>query len=395
MQINYWFRKSTKNPELGNLQAVIKIDGVESKPFSTGIDCEKKNWNHDHKCFEGKGSAQKEKALHNFEQRMRMILTTLEAENPNQFIHPSKMIELHRNDKASRKKPQEIFTMPDAIRFYNDLRKELNKAGQLDDETLENDTKYANNVLKFLREKNRITKAAVDFDLSVMDEFIHYMKVLGRKPYYINRHIMWIKSVHKQAYKRNKISFKPVEDMDLLKVKQELPKVLEPWEVDKVYEYKFKKSLQEVADAWVFCQETSFSYADYISLRDEFLNVDDEGIYWIIFPRDKVEENNYMTPLSARALEIIDKYGGSLEGLPKRSNQTMNASLKEIAKYAGVNSKLHFHMARKSYVHNALNYKGMRDVTIAQTVGWSDTKMLKVYARINRVSIVREFFKKE
>jgi hypothetical protein len=42
MQINYWFRKSTKNPELGNLQAVIKIDGVESKPFSTGIDCEKK-----------------------------------------------------------------------------------------------------------------------------------------------------------------------------------------------------------------------------------------------------------------------------------------------------------------------------------------------------------------
>jgi site-specific recombinase XerD len=123
-----------------------------------------------------------------------------------------------------------------------------------------------------------------------MDEFIHYMKVLGRKPYYINRHIMWIKSVHKQAYKRNKISFKPVEDMDLLKVKQELPKVLERWEVDKVYEYKFKKSLQEVADAWVFCQETSFSYADYISLRDEFLNVDDEGIYWIIFPREKVEK---------------------------------------------------------------------------------------------------------
>jgi integrase len=101
-----------------------------------------------------------------------------------------------------------------------------------------------------------------------------------------------------------------------------------------------------------------------------------------------------MTPLSDRALEIIKKYGGSLAGLPKRSNQTMNVNLKEIAKYAGVNSKLHFHMARKSYVHNALNYKGMRDVTIAQTVGWSDTKMLKVYARINRNAIIKEFFKK-
>ncbi|MDI9865678.1 hypothetical protein QM480_15140 [Flectobacillus sp. DC10W] len=217
MQLNYWFRKSTKNPELGNLQAVIKIDGVESKPFSTGIDCEKK-WNHFHKCFEGKGSAQKEKALHNLEQRMRTILTTLEAEFPNEFIHPSKIVEIHRNDKASRKKPQDVFTMPDAIRFYNTLRQELNEAGQLDDETLENDFKYGKNVLKFLKETNRMSKAAVDFNLSVMDEFIHYMKVLGRKPYYINRHIMWIKSIHKQAYKRDKIGFKPVEDMDLLTI---------------------------------------------------------------------------------------------------------------------------------------------------------------------------------
>ena len=34
----------------------------------------------------------------------------------------------------------------------------------------------------------------------------------------------------------------------------------------------------------------------------------------------------------------------------------------------------------------------MREITIAQIMGWSTTKPLKIYARINKNAIVKEFF---
>lgn len=394
MEIIYWFRKSDRNPEAGTLQAQIRIDGVVSKPFTTGIDCLRKNWNVEEKCFEGKNSSQKEKALKAFERRMYDILSTLEAQTPNKFIHPAKIIEVHRKDRQKNKEVIKFFTMPDAFRLYSKLREELSNAEQLDSETLESDQKYIKNILRFLEETKRLTLPATSINESVMDEFVHWMLVKKRTNYYINRHLMLVKRVQKLCHKRGLMDFLPVDGMGNLKVKEKLPVVLEPWEVEKLCNHQFPEALQAVADAWIFCQETSFAYTDYVSLKNEYLQEDDEGIVWIVRERNKTDER-HLVPLSDRALQIIAKYGGDLESLPRRCNQTVNSYLKEIAKYAGVNPKLNFHMARKTFVHNSLNYKGMRDVTIAQTVGWSSTKMLKVYARINRESIKREFFGKK
>jgi site-specific recombinase XerD len=394
MQISYWFRKSESksNTQKGTIQAEIKIDGVKSPPFSTEITCERHNWDVQEKCFVGKNSSTREKALRNFELRMRQILSSLEEQSPNEFIHPKKIIEVHKHDKAQNRNLAKIFTMPDAIKFYNNLRSELAKSDKLSDETTDSDTKYSKNVLKFLKDTNRISKAAAGFDQAVMDEFVHWMNVRKMTPYYINRHIMYIKAVHKQAYKRDVIKYKPIQETKLLKVKQKLPVVLEPWEVERIYTYQFKESLQVVADAWIFCQETSLSYKDYYNLKNNNLEEDSDGVIWIILDRQKTGETQ-MIPLSQIALDIIQKYGIS-DQLPRRSNQTMNVNLKEIAKYCDIDKDLKFHTARKSFVHKALNYKGMRDVTIAQTVGWSDTKMLKYYARINREAIKKEFFEK-
>lgn len=393
MQIKYWFRKSRTSAEIGAIQAVITIDGVSSTPISTGIQTERKNWNGDTYSFEGKGSAAKEKALHQFEIRMKMILQSLEAENPGEFIHPTKIAEVHLSDKLANKAPLKRFTMSDAIRLHLKLRRELMQAGHFTAETIENDEKYANNVIKFLRETGKLALAATSFNTVVETEFKHYMLTQGKASYYINRHLMFIKKCHKAALDNGHIKVLPLNESPLLKVKQKDPIVIEPWVVRKIEKTKFNSTLQPVADAWLFCQETSFAYIDYMSLKNDYLEQDDEGQHWIVIPRDKTENKHY-TPMSKKAMAIVEKYG-SLEQLPRRANSTMNKNLKEIAKFAEVDIALQFHMSRKAFAHNSLNYREMQDITVASAMGLRDTKTLKYYARVSKQRIKSEFFKKE
>lgn len=391
MDVYYWYRKSAKEPDKGTIYGVVRIDGIVSVPFSTGLKVERKNWNANEQTFEGKGSALLEAKKSVLEKRLREILQQLQEDAPRTQIDPNSVIDVHRNLKAMSK-AEKSFNFQEVIRMYIKHQEELVRVGKLAADTIEGYIKRQKNIVMFLESKKYNKIPTIGFDEQIADEFQHWMHLRRMSQYYINKHLVLIKTIQSFAVRKKIALFRPLEKYKLVTVKEKLPVPLQITEIKKVEEFKFNKLLQPVADAWLFCAETSLAYTDYMTLTNAMLAEDEDGTFWIQKHRNKSEQLQ-LIPLSAKAIAIIQKYGGELESLPRYCNQTMNSYLKEIAKFAGVNEKLHFHMARKTFAHISLNHKKMREATIAQVMGWSTTKELKVYARLNQQAIKEEFFK--
>lgn len=391
MEIYFWFRKSTTSNLHGSLSCVIRIDGIESVPFSTKIKTEKKNWNAKSQCFEGKGSATKEHAKESLISRLFQIHRELLSEKNGEQIFPDDVRIRHIELSEKTQKTPSGFV--DVLNKYLENQTKLAKSGAMEMNTIKTYGVKINCITKFLKSINKSKISCKDFDDYMADAFEHHLLIAGRKQSYINSCIIIIATAQKFAHKKRWINTKPLDGYKCKVVKKETPVVLEPLEIQKIQNYKFEYPLERVADAWLFCQETSLAFSDYMGLLNDMISMDEQGHYWIEKKRKKTDELQVI-PLSEKALEIISKYGGTLEQLPRFCAATACQSLKKILKLVGITKKnVTWHTSRKSWANNSLNYKEMSDVTIAKVMGWSSTAQLKIYARINKTAISRQFFK--
>ena len=117
--------------------------------------------------------------------------------------------------------------------------------------------------------------------------------------------------------------------------------------------------LREVRDCFVFCCYTGYAYKDAANLTPEHIGVGITGRKWIYTSRQK-NENVSNVPLLEHAQEIIDRYQNhpvcvnKNRLLPMKSNQKLNAYLKELADICGINKTLTTHMARHTFATTVL-----------------------------------------
>ncbi len=103
-----------------------------------------------------------------------------------------------------------------------------------------------------------------------------------------------------------------------------------------------------VRDVFVFACYTRLSYSDIAKLGHQHLHRGDDGEDWIITDRSKTS-SRCRIPLLPIAMKILKKYRNYppnvSEGLllPVRSNQKMNAYLKELADICGIKKNLSMH----------------------------------------------------
>lgn len=147
------------------------------------------------------------------------------------------------------------------------------------------------------------------------------------------------------------------------------------------------ESLARVRDMFVLQMATGLAYADVAVLKNEDIQVAEDGTYYIV--KDRVKTGTtYTTVILPFGVDIIKKYNGSL---PKViSNQKSNAFLKVIQTICGINKNLCTHLARHSFAQHMLS-SGLRIETVSKMLGHVDIRVTQShYCQIRLNDVIRE-----
>lgn len=160
-------------------------------------------------------------------------------------------------------------------------------------------------------------------------------------------------------------------------------------------EMKAVKSLHPVVgsmmakarDLFVFQMETGLSYGDtQVFDFSEYKNVD--GHFVNIGERVKTGVQ-YVTELSDECMEILGRYDMSL---PTLCNQDYNRCLRALGTAAGIDKRLHSHMARHSFATMALA-KGAKIENVSKMLGHTNITQTQRYAKILAQSVLDDIRK--
>lgn len=167
----------------------------------------------------------------------------------------------------------------------------------------------------------------------------------------------------------------------------ELPSI-EDYNKIKNVDLSANKSLERVRDLWLFASGSGLAYCDCARLKPEDFQFKD-GHTFINKERAKtgVEFYSILLPI---AEEIAKKYNYSM---PVISNQKINLFLKTVAEYAGVDFRIHFHLARHIYCHQLLNTYKMSYQSAAKMLGHKQLKQTMHYGKIWGTTVMEEFDK--
>lgn len=164
--------------------------------------------------------------------------------------------------------------------------------------------------------------------------------------------------------------------------------VLTEEELQILHEKQFAiQRLDEVRDIFLFCCYTGFAFVDVEKLTPDNILTGIDGEKWIYTKRQKTKQKSNV-PLLPPAMDIISKYQdheycrvkGKL--LPVKSNQKMNAYLKEIADLCGIQKNLTMHIARHTFATTVTLANGVPIESVSSMLGHSSIKTTQIYAKV-------------
>lgn len=150
----------------------------------------------------------------------------------------------------------------------------------------------------------------------------------------------------------------------------------------------------------VFYLYTGLSYVDIENLTNENINVGIDKSLWLSYYRQKTDIHAIL-PLLQPAVNILKRYEAYHEGkrnnhiFPVPLNQVMNRYLKKVAKQAGVDKNITFHMARHTYASEICLSQGVPIETVSRMLGHRDLRSTQIYAKISNNKISEDTDKLE
>lgn len=145
--------------------------------------------------------------------------------------------------------------------------------------------------------------------------------------------------------------------------------------------------LEAVKDMFVFSCYTGLAYADILKFTPDQIITGIDGEKWIITHREKTD-TKLNIPLLPQALELINKYKKHPECIisgkifPVKSNQKMNAYLKEIADLCGINKLLTFHIARHTFATTVTLTNGVPIESVSSMLGHKNIRTTQIYSKV-------------
>jgi len=171
---------------------------------------------------------------------------------------------------------------------------------------------------------------------------------------------------------------------------------LEEGELHILQEKKFAVSrLEEVKDCYLFSCYTGYAFVDAYKLTRGNIVTGIDGEIWIVTDRTK-SKIEASVPLLPQAIAIIEKYKdhpvcvSENRLLPMKSNQKMNAYLKEIAALCGIEKNLTTHTARHTFATTITLQNDVPIETVSKMLGHTKITTTQIYARVKRKKISQD-----
>ncbi len=145
--------------------------------------------------------------------------------------------------------------------------------------------------------------------------------------------------------------------------------------------------LEHARDLFVFQTYTALSYADLCEFDIRGYRYE-RGRYYKVDSKREKSGVKFVTVLLPPAVEIGEKYGWRL---PIMCNQDYNHALKLVAMAAGINQRLHSHMARSTFATLAISH-GAKIQNVAKMLGHTNVAMtMRRYGRILEQDVIDDF----
>lgn len=147
------------------------------------------------------------------------------------------------------------------------------------------------------------------------------------------------------------------------------------------------KRLDEVRDTFLFCCYTGYAFVDVEKLSTMNIVTGLDGVTWVRATRTKTEIDCNV-PLMPEVIAILQKYDDHdcrrIEDklLPVKSNQKMNAYLKEIADIAGIDKILTTHIARHTFATTVTLENDVPIETVSKMLGHTKLTTTQIYAKM-------------
>lgn len=241
-------------------------------------------------------------------------------------------------------------------------------------------------------------KIFADFTYNNVIEFNDHLKENGiAQPTAYKRHSL-LHGYIKEAINRGYCTYDPYITFRPKKGKSADPIYLDEQELEIIKNYDLSEqtesdSLTRVKDLFVFQCYTGLAYVDLMAF-DPRADISEIDGYKVIRSNRTKTEQGFISVLLPDAIDILEKYDYQL---PRISNQKYNAYLKLVALYIIdkdtkqqlITKKLTTHVARHTFGTYLVN-KGVPYETVARTMGHSNTRMTKHYAKMLGKTVVSD-----
>ncbi len=149
------------------------------------------------------------------------------------------------------------------------------------------------------------------------------------------------------------------------------------------------KSTNFVRDMFILSSFTGLAYVDVKNLQESNIKEMDDGSKWIVINRQKTGTPSYI-PLLDIPMRIIEKYRGTGKNgklFNLMNSPEVNLYLKKIAKAAGIEKRLTYHMSRFTFATTVCLTQGVPIESLSQMMGHINIKTTQIYAEVTKTKI--------
>ena len=375
VRVRFVFRKyQGKDPALldwGKIYVVINVNARESEPFSIEEAVFGKDWRGTKLLSSDEDLNER---LESVRARIKSVGQTLEINGRLVDCESVKETYLLSVRKGFIKAP----TLLEVFDAHTDRQRKSIGEGTL--ETYETRRKNLVDYLTTLKKSGKEFLAA-DFDLKHAALYYDFLEQKDFGSPHIVRQIRQVKGVLKEAAKRGIIEANPLINWEMTAKTEADLRHLEKIEVDELWNWLPKnKKFIDAKFQFLFMTYTGQHIGDYLTQKKTHF-VMQNGSMWLLRRRNK-DTGFVKQKLHPFALQIISKYGGRIEDLPKIDPKEFGLLLKTIDEILGFGLNLSSKIARKTYAHLCLNVWRLDLETTALMMGCKVDNVSQ-YARVD------------
>ena len=225
-----------------------------------------------------------------------------------------------------------------------------------------------------------------------IEKFVVYLSsVQGMRSGTIHSTIKKLKLMTYTAYKNGWIAVDPFAGFHV-RPKYAERRYLSASELQAVMDVKLPNYRTGInRDVFVFCAFTGLRHAEVVKLTHADIHTDDNGERWIIDKRQKTGMQ-FRVKLLPVAEMLYERYkdmhlAGDKVFPLKGTHKTLNMSLRQVARHAGLSFNPTIHMARHTFATTVTLTQGVPLETVSKMLGHKHITTTQIYAKITNDKI--------